>query len=68
MIPMKSFIKPKKIVFYSNDYNGIDLNYKSNLIKKCKSYNFQPIIILTNIIKQLLYIYFSFKYIYLKNI
>lgn len=50
MIPMKSFIKPKKIVFYSNDYNGIDLNYKSNLIKKCKNYNFQPIIILTNII------------------
>jgi hypothetical protein len=47
---MRSFIKQKKIVFYSNDYNGIDLNFKSNLIKKCKSYNFQPIIILTNII------------------
>lgn len=24
----------KKIVFYSNDYNGIDLNFKSNLIQK----------------------------------
>ena len=47
---MISFLKQKKIIFYSNDYNGIDLNFKSNLIKKCRDYNYNPIIILTNII------------------
>tara|TARA_A100001015_G_scaffold137183_1_gene152168 strand:- start:2970 stop:4157 length:1188 start_codon:yes stop_codon:yes gene_type:complete len=47
---MKSFNKEKQIIIYSNDYNGIDLNFKSNLIKKCRDYNYKPIIILTNII------------------